>query len=61
MRLTRLDSFSVRGCVSVNVVLRVRVSMRAVFVLLGLELVIAVIMIKILQTASHFLLMWATS
>ena len=61
MRLTRLDCFSVRGCISVNVVLWVRVSMRAVFVLLGLELVIAVIMIRILQTASHFLLMWATS
>ena len=61
MRLTRLDSFSVRECISVNVVLRVRVSMRAVFVLLGLELVIAVIMIRILQTTSHFLLMWATS
>ena len=35
--------------------------MRAVFVLLGLELVITVIIIRILQTASHFLLMWATS
>jgi len=55
MCLTRLDSFSVRGCISVNVILRVRVSMRSVFVLLGLELVIAVIMIRILQTTSHFL------